>query len=780
MVNDGEEDVLTNIISILAPPPVSHCFAEGGKEECDEEASAPFFENHHHQTIMAAITVAADAAKMSIVVVVVTAAKKVFLSKKWCGGIFMLLLLPQPRPFAKKRARMGWQGVQSAPRRTRKKNKRKKNMAVQISVGKSPAADSVKTKACHSNVLSSFPDRYESIPCQMVCGIDVDDFFTKSCITKLLNYCLNTNYPVNIDTGDPISLSDAETRGDERSLRNYPILYSQICQDGLQKLLKNPDKIGLDGMEPAISDRLTNFCTSTSGTGLRAYGNIVSPKSYSFEKGSSALTIDKPYNGEKTSWRVCSRKLLDERSMNLSEFLENQFLSLNNSTKNVMTGVLSLTGSDLATPLVNDLIPLPKVSEDPGPCYRKTVPFSENGTFSFVASKFVKSSSGLDYLAITDVYSDLFNVSDAAPTSGGAAATCRFFSANGIAKSDAFVLRMASPLRNTVLVNGRTRNVSFSPELRAKIVGVSKGPMLTDSSKGKYVVVTLQLQNIFVNAPYIPLYDNLNCGCFQPMGVDGEQNQYPSEKNVPSSDCGNIGSVGIITGKPACRIGWNSLPPIGSDDISDKFIGTFDAFFFRNLITTANVAPELRALGKDFTGAVSLSTDRNANLIRNICACHLPSSVYENFRQTSTLPATESRVQCDFPGCSESEYPTFDIANKRCQVPQCIQSVVIEGTGIVAQGNVTIGVALSCNGTSVNSVNNEPSEKKDSNIGGESVLPDYGRDSVPDPERDNSMRTLIIAGSTVGGLSLVAVAVVAAVVLFGQKRQRRSSTRRYR
>jgi hypothetical protein len=657
------------------------------------------------------------------------------------------------------------------------------------------------TRACHANTQSAFPDSYESVACQAVCGTgNESNFFTNECVQKFVTYCLNgQDKTIDISTGNIVSAASTtgvaftSQREDERSMRNFPILYSRVCQAGLITLLTNASRIGNDDtgsfVRETISTRLREFCDPGRN---RVFDNIIAPPAYSFTDRGAIPFFDESKMIPITNWVVASDDALfgvngTAKGETVDQFLQGQ-LKENSGTYQsksgsggVMTGVLKLDKVDGIQP-----VPTNKTEDN---C-RKLQPYSTYGTFDFIATSYIIAPSGFSYIELMKLYKDLTY------TAIGSITDCNFTNARA---SDAFVLRAKNPVDVSMMLNGVIRPIKFMPELRAKIIGIDLATpeIYTPQNAAEAAVfgskyttqrVTLQLSNIYVNTPYLMLYESLNCGGFVPFDTTGKPNMTPDSLNDPkcSPSFAGIPPETVETSRKICRVGWNQIPfrPVGST--ANTYLPFFEAFFYRDVSQShIKIKPakseslvESSTLGKGYTGAISINSEPRANLIREICACHLPQSRYDNFQKSVdekgiSIGSAEKNIRCAFPGCVESRFPSFDIAADRnngegigslnvaiagrinnCPTDQCIQSCSIADDGSIINAKVVnINVSQACNGISTIATTPVPEGDEDA----------YGKTShLPVPRHDKGAKNVVIIATIGASVFIIIVIIVIA------------------
>jgi hypothetical protein len=664
-------------------------------------------------------------------------------------------------------------------------------------------------RACGRTAASTFPSAYESATCQAVCGpsdgaLFERNFYSSVCVDMLLDYCLNVDqtFSVDVSSGKVVSVADTvhgalidgDRREDERSTRNYPILYSPICQRGLMQLLTNRSAFGSnENLRSRISARLRSFCTAS---GNRVFHDeIAAGKNWSFQSRADIPRYDPSEVTPVPEWRLTSRSQItggDTTEQFLVKQLHRDQVS-SFGRDSIVSAVLHIDGFG-----ADEIPPIPRSRVGCGGAGTedRVEPYAAYAELDFLATTRVITPSGLSYFALMRLFSE--GLIDNQNTSR---VDCND---TNVRASDLFVIR-TRPIEIGIEMNGDTRRTSFVAELRAKVRGVIRGAVTTvpRSTSGlsedfQMQTIKLQLSDIYVTTPYLPLYENLSCGCFAPFRVDGAENDAPAENNVPG--CGGVASP--LNAYPKCRVGWNALPDLYTRGMSGTMPETsirWEAMFFRDvrganiMLPTALRASSFRCPaanpkcappktdefgfvltpaksmneggsggGPRYAGAIAIDRQLPRNLLLELCACHLQPEVYNAFAQaiaTQGLPIdmTDKKVECAFPGCQSSRFPSFNIARddtsrelvtttadgaplgrlNACIENQVIQSMVIQTGDITTNGGaVTFVLSQAVNGVSIASADgaNSGSRTGSTNAGaggGGGAQTTYGVDSDP-------------------------------------------------
>lgn len=505
----------------------------------------------------------------------------------------------------------------------------------------------------------------ESIEFQSVCGENAPCEMSLACAQKILEYCLNPMH-VNISNGS-YSAMDA----DARSMRNYPIFESEFCKSALQKMLwtgvvanhgvndpasaSEPHQTTSNGSHEALSA----FCAVhgpgrepvTSGV---AYSRFLEPANLVADMSKGDWSSTPPTQPPSTKWKL--RGVPFGFSVNPQD---------NGETRDVMIVSLDvpvLTTPQIVTTVVDGVV----------------APYTDRARIGF----FVTDMGGYQKMAPNGLsYMEIFKDVESYNATN--------YGAGQAPESSQIVVRASEPRKVKVDLSGDSQIsgatvASVVPEFHATV------DKCTTHESG---LVILDLINVYANTAQLYATDDANCGCFTPFtigqGSGGGQNVFFVQPN-PILDTHNVSPNGDV-----CRYSWNNIPsPTNTPDVyAAAKIGNYEIRMFKNLNGTNTSLPihsdtpfNLRvpnsASADVFTinGALELSTPSPKDFLQELCACHLPQSIYDSyFTYLSKSGVGGAKDPTLFPGCASSRYPNAARAAQKA-----------------ATGNDTSGKGLPC------------------------------------------------------------------------------------
>jgi hypothetical protein len=428
-----------------------------------------------------------------------------------------------------------------------------------------------------------------------LCGVGKPCHATIDCVKAITNYCLNPLLVVE-SSGIPVGDGTSDT-----TTHNYPILYSQQCQDLMKSLIVEVKArvVSGDGEEARaaaeeLHSAISKFCArDTIATDINRFMQRSLPTTASMTTTTTAAP----------SWLLIGGSPPPQYD----------------NVMNVNLNFGAITSTLMSPPLTYELTAAATTAS-----YGKIRPYAESATISFRSST-------------------LFNYSpkmvDALLRSSG---------------GDIFVLQATTPRAVTFSLGDTTPSSQtfFTPTLRGEITHADEN----DVTK----VLTVHLINVYVNTAYF--YGTSSSVVVPPpfifdatkQSVDmlppPPTNNYFGWNQIPNPitdtskyEDAKIGSFGISI---FCR---------PRDDVLDDDATT------TAVSSTWSTLPSQLLLGSTTAAADS----KIEAVVKDLCACHLPKeSVYKPFFKLLTAGSGAVHIdnvvdECYFPHCATSNFPTF-------------------------------------------------------------------------------------------------------------------------
>lgn len=485
----------------------------------------------------------------------------------------------------------------------------------------------------------------ESLEFQSICGEDAPCFDSLACAQKILEYCLNPMH-VNISSGAFDALN-----ADARSMRNYPIFESKFCQTALQKLLWAGTVASPSAGPPSASsletirqtpngahEALSAFC-GVFGAGEEAlttgvaYSRFLEPARLVREMSRGGWTHQAPEPPKGAVWKL--------RGVPYGESVDPE---AHGETRDVM--IVSL---DVPTPTPQ------VVTHVVGGVVAPYAPRARVGFYTTDIGGYARvAPNGLKY---TDVFGDVatFNSTN--------------FGAGSAPESTQLVVRASESRSVSVDLtdgDGALTVTQITPEFHGTVA---------ECTINEFGLVVVDLVNVYANAAQLYATDSANCGCFTPFTIVAIP--HPEARPTPGyfvSLAIDVDSNNTTPENTKCRYAWNEIPsPTLQPEVYDAAkIGWFGVRIYKNLNGTNTSLPATfgespfntrlpNVASPDvFTidGALELTTPSPKALLQELCACHLPQNVYDDyFAYLSKSGVSGVKNPTLFPGCASSRYP---------------------------------------------------------------------------------------------------------------------------
>lgn len=612
----------------------------------------------------------------------------------------------------------------------------------------------VTTAARAAQTLGGYVGVVESLEFQAVCGPGAPCAGTPECNNAVLKYCLNPSH-VNTRSGAADALDDSA-----RSLQNYPILFSETCQNWLRELIVSSRMAATAKNDtttaPTIHSALTAFCSvygasvENASTGV-AYSPFLEPAMLVAElsglsRSASNALMAQPRLGPDPMWRIFGFSFpLDGNPDAAAQVV------LSSSARDVMA--LSL---DVPSPAP----PLTTVVED-----GRVRPYAARAVVAFrIVNEDGSALVAPNGVPLTSILADVA-VYNSTNYGGGPPPD-----------STQFVIRARTPREVWLPTGTGSVSATLVPELSGAVVSCS---ISTETG-----IAELALRDVYVNSPQIYATSNANCDCFAPVqfrnelgatsGANGETVHFVESTaavlatNIVERNSATAATAIELEARTAlpivphrCRYAWSEIPNPANAEYAFSQIGEFVIRVFKNLNLTnsalaSHPAYDIRAPTASnprvfvANGALELTGPSPMYALRDLCACHLPQQIYDSFNShVARSGVAGQRSVALFPGCAVSSFPAF------------------ENTPVFGQGPLSGGFGSAC----WPQFFYDPSTQRMSSINDECLVgaflsPAFDPASQPNPGPAWALAVSVIVVGTI--TLLVLVAILIAVILRGR------------